>query len=88
MYFNSGNKAVAEWMRAPDTQYLLDFVRPDLLLLRVLARSLILWDEIRPSRSWISSHIPEIVSKYRLQKPTPDIMQEVDLETMKLVFQA
>lgn len=83
MYFNTGNRAVAEWMQAPDTQYLLDFVRPDFLLLRILAKSLILWNEIEPTKSWVSSHVPNIVYKYRLQKPTSEIGQNVDLETMK-----
>ncbi|XP_066581363.1 anaphase-promoting complex subunit 1 isoform X2 [Prorops nasuta] len=86
MYFNTGNRAVAEWMKAPDTQYLLDFVRPDFLMLRILARSLILWDEIEPTKSWVSSHVPLIVYKYRLQKPTPEITQNVDLETMNQAY--
>lgn len=83
MYFNSGNRAVAEWMRAPDTQYLLDFVRPDLLMLRILSRALILWNEIEPTKTWVSSHVPEIVQKYKLIKPSPEIAEAVDLETMK-----
>ena len=29
------HSAVAEWLTAPDTQFLLDFVRPDFLMLRV-----------------------------------------------------
>ncbi|XP_034943915.1 anaphase-promoting complex subunit 1 [Chelonus insularis] len=86
MYFNSGNRAVAEWMRAPGTQFLLDFVRPDLLLLRILARSLILWNEIEPTKAWVSSHVPDIVYEYRLQKPTPEITQHVDLETMNQAY--
>uniref|UniRef100_A0A0C9RW07 ANAPC1 protein n=1 Tax=Fopius arisanus TaxID=64838 RepID=A0A0C9RW07_9HYME len=86
MYFNTGNRAVAEWMRAPGTQFLLDFVRPDLLLLRILSRSLILWDEIEPTNSWVSSHVPDIVYKYRLQKPTSEIAQNVDLETMNQAY--
>lgn len=86
MYFNTGNRAVAEWMQPPDTQYLLEFVRPDFLLLRVLAKSLILWEDIKPTKSWISSHVPNIVYKYRLQKPTPEVTQNVDLETIKLVI--
>ena len=86
MYFNTGNRAVAEWMRAPGTQFLLDFVRPDLLLLRILARSLILWDEIEPGPNWVASHVPDIVYKYRLQKPTPEITQNVDLETMNQAY--
>lgn len=83
MYFNTGNHAVAEWMQPPDTQYLLEFVRPDFLLLRVLAKSLILWEDIEPTKSWVSSHVPNIVYKYRLQKPTPEVIQNVDLETIK-----
>lgn len=38
MYLGTGNKAVADWMAPPDTQYLLDFVRPDFLMLRILSR--------------------------------------------------
>lgn len=38
MYLGSGNKAVADWMAPPETQYLLDFVRPDFLMLRILSR--------------------------------------------------
>lgn len=38
MYLGTGNKAVADWMAPPQTQYLLDFVRPDFLLLRILAK--------------------------------------------------
>ena len=28
MFFDSGNEAIAEWMDAPRTQFLLEFVRP------------------------------------------------------------
>ncbi|XP_077273571.1 anaphase promoting complex subunit 1 isoform X1 [Temnothorax americanus] len=86
MYFNTGNRAVAEWMQPPDTQYLLEFVRPDFLLLRVLAKSLILWDDIEPTKLWVSSHVPNIVYKYRLQKPTPEVTQNVDLETINQAY--
>ena len=83
MYLKTGNTAVAEWMAAPNTQYLLDFVRPDLLMLRILAKSLILWDSIEPSKTWVSSHVPEIVATYKLQKPNSGIIDPVDLETIK-----
>ncbi|XP_032663807.1 anaphase-promoting complex subunit 1 isoform X2 [Odontomachus brunneus] len=86
MYFNTGNRAVAEWMQAPDTEYLLEFVRPDFLLLRVLAKSLILWEDIQPTKSWVSSHVPHIVYKYRLQKPAPEATQDVDLETINQAY--
>lgn len=86
MYLKTGNRPVADWMTAPNTQYLLDFVRPDLLLLRILAKSLILWNEIEPSKTWVSSHVPDIVAKYKLQKPSSNQSASVDLETIKYVF--
>ena len=42
----TNNAAVAQWMTAPDSQQLLDSIRPDFLLLRILARGLILWDDV------------------------------------------
>jgi anaphase-promoting complex subunit 1 len=76
-------RAVAEWMKAPDTQYLLDFVRPDFLLLRIIARSLILWDEILPTSEWVESNLPATIRPYCLVKPRPGMPDNVDYETMK-----
>ena len=52
--------AVAEWLTAPDTQFLLDFVRPDLLMLRIISRGLVMWDSVHPSADWINSNLPEV----------------------------
>lgn len=59
MFFGTGNQAVSHWMKPPDTNYLLDLVRPDLLLLRILARGLILWNEIGSSNQWLQAQFPE-----------------------------
>ncbi|XP_069957197.1 anaphase-promoting complex subunit 1 isoform X2 [Cherax quadricarinatus] len=58
IYFQSNNKAIAEWMLAPSTPYLLDQVRPDFLLLRTVALGLIMWDSVMPTSQWIESHVP------------------------------
>ncbi|XP_055843307.1 anaphase-promoting complex subunit 1 [Episyrphus balteatus] len=58
MFFNTDNKAVAQWMDPPDTSYLLDLVRPDLLLLRTIARGLILWKDVQPSSEWLFDQFP------------------------------
>lgn len=84
MFFNSGNKAVAGWMAAPETQYLLDMVRPDFLLLRTLASGLILWSDISPTKAWIASHIPEVVATYAFRRSSEDV--DVDYETMSQAF--
>jgi anaphase-promoting complex subunit 1 len=52
---------MASVVSLPDTLYHLDYVRPDLLFLRVVARSLILWDEIEPSDIWMEMQIPNII---------------------------
>jgi hypothetical protein len=38
IYLRSNNAALAAWLRAPATAYHLDFVRPDLLMLRIISR--------------------------------------------------
>lgn len=55
------NNTVASSLVLPDTHFLLEYVRPDMLLLRVLSRALILWDQVRPSGQWIDDQIPVVV---------------------------
>jgi len=57
------DKSVASRLSLPDTSFLLNYVRPDLLLLRVVARSLILWDEVEPSANWIENQVPFVVKE-------------------------
>ena len=72
MFFNSGNKTYANWMNAPDSQFLLEFVRPDFLMVRTLAKGLIMWDSIVPHASWIESHVPPSIREYCLRRPGDD----------------
>lgn len=68
MYHRSGNRSVANWMRAPDTQALLEYVRPDCLILRMLSYGLIMWDEIEPTDEYVKSHLPSIVFLYAFHR--------------------
>ena len=61
MFLKSGNKAVAERLSIPDTHFLLDYVRPDLLMLRVFARCLVLWDDVLASPSWVGAQVPKVI---------------------------
>ena len=64
VYMKSGDKAVARKIDIPDTEAQFDHVRPDMLMLRALAKHLILWDSIsvRQSQkgipSWTQSNLP------------------------------
>jgi anaphase-promoting complex subunit 1 len=64
------DKSIASRLSLPDTNYLLDYVRPDYLLLRVVARSLILWHEVEPTTEWVDDQVPSVLkSSYdNLQK--------------------
>jgi anaphase-promoting complex subunit 1 len=61
------NKAMASLVSIPDTLYRLDYVRPDLLFLRIVSRSLILWTDIEPSDVWVESQIPHLIRKLHNQ---------------------
>ncbi|KAL7555258.1 hypothetical protein ACHAWF_018933, partial [Thalassiosira exigua] len=61
MYIKSHNISVASGLRLPQTHFSLDYVRPDLLALRVISRSLILWNDVEPTSEWIDAQIPSIV---------------------------
>lgn len=81
MFFNTGNEAVANWMKPPDTKFLLDFIRPDLLQLRIIAKGLITWNKIQPTTDWINSNVPSSLAALIKERPDPDdINIEIDHE--------
>lgn len=47
----------------PLNVFQLDYVRPDFALLRVVARSLIMWDSIEASEAWIARQAPAFLSE-------------------------
>lgn len=65
MYMKSGNQSIAHVLALPQTHFLLEFVRPDFLGLRVIARSLILWKDVKPSKEWLESQIPQVIWEAR-----------------------
>ncbi|CAG5043393.1 unnamed protein product [Parnassius apollo] len=83
LYLRAGDCAPAAWLRAPATPYLLDFVRPDLLMLRVVARGLILWDSIEASEEWIEDQVPATIKPYCFVKPTEE---NIDYEAMNQAY--
>ncbi|KAJ3758130.1 hypothetical protein EV360DRAFT_83363 [Lentinula raphanica] len=63
MYLKTGRQDVADMLSIPDTVLGLNRVQPSFLLLRTLARSLIMWNEITPNNDWIASQVPEAIRK-------------------------
>jgi anaphase-promoting complex subunit 1 len=65
IYLKTNDETLAKKLSIPQTEQLLDYVRPDLLLLRALAKNLIMWDYIGRTETWIESQIPLIILEKR-----------------------
>uniref|UniRef100_A0A668RQ46 Anaphase-promoting complex subunit 1 n=1 Tax=Oreochromis aureus TaxID=47969 RepID=A0A668RQ46_OREAU len=76
IYLKTNNRSIADWLKPPDTLFLLDFIKPEFLLLRTLARCIIMWDEILPNTIWVKSNIPQIM------RGTFDPSEDINMETM------
>ncbi|XP_057804626.1 anaphase-promoting complex subunit 1 isoform X2 [Salvia miltiorrhiza] len=61
MFLKTESELIVSRLSIPQTKFDLQYIRPDFILLRVIARNLILWTRIQPSENWIQSQIPEVV---------------------------
>jgi anaphase-promoting complex subunit 1 len=76
VYMKSGDRSVARKIDIPDTEAQFDQVRPDILMLRAMAKNVILWDGIEArgptyEQGWIQDNLPACYkarSKQILQK--------------------
>ena len=79
MFLKSNNHEIAKKIEIPQSNQLLDYVRPDLLMLRVLCKNMIMWDEIVPTKEFIESQIPECV---RIRSNIED-MNELNIDNLQ-----
>uniref|UniRef100_A0A5B7B7B0 Putative anaphase-promoting complex subunit 1 isoform X2 n=1 Tax=Davidia involucrata TaxID=16924 RepID=A0A5B7B7B0_DAVIN len=61
IFLKTESEAMVSRLSIPRTKFELQYVRPDFIMLRVIARNLIMWSRVHPSKDWIQSQIPEIV---------------------------
>ncbi|CAN1174838.1 Anaphase-promoting complex subunit 1 [Linum perenne] len=82
MFIKTESEAIVSKLSIPKTHYELQYVRPDFIMLRVIARNLIMWSRVQPSKDWILNQIPEIVvtGVKGIVDDTSDI-DEMDAET-------
>lgn len=59
IFMKSENQILARKIDVPDSLLQFDYVRPDIFLLRTLARHLIMWNGITPTFEWIKKSLPE-----------------------------
>ncbi|KAF8720064.1 hypothetical protein HU200_024836 [Digitaria exilis] len=61
IFLKAESEEIAARLSIPNTYFDLQYVRPDFVMLRIIARNLILWSRIQPTKEWIGSQIPETV---------------------------
>lgn len=67
IFLKSEDQMVARKIDVPDSVLQFDYVRPDILLLRTVAKNLILWSRVEPSFDWIRDSLPSAHrSRHRL----------------------
>ena len=59
IFMKSENQILARKIDVPESLLQFDYVRPDIFLLRTLARHLIMWKGITPSFEWMRESLPE-----------------------------
>ncbi|KAL2083271.1 hypothetical protein ACEWY4_021044 [Coilia grayii] len=82
IYLKTNNRSIADWLKAPDTMFLLDFIKPEFLLLRTLARCIIMWDEILPNAEWVNSNVPQIIQENIGTGEEVQVSQDLNMETL------
>ncbi|KAF3005008.1 Anaphase-promoting complex subunit 1 [Curvularia kusanoi] len=58
IYMKTHDRMVASKIDIPDTLPQFDYVRPDIFLLRTLAKHIIMWDHIEVNDEWIIRNLP------------------------------
>lgn len=59
IFMKSENIPLARKIDIPESHLQYDYVRPDMFLLRTLARHLIMWNEIQPTQAWMKQMLPK-----------------------------
>ncbi|KAJ4384788.1 Anaphase-promoting complex subunit 1 [Didymella sp. IMI 355093] len=58
IYMKTHDRMVASKIDVPDTLPQFDYVRPDIFLLRTLAKHIIMWDNIEATEGWMVKNLP------------------------------
>jgi hypothetical protein len=72
---NDGN--IAQVLAIPTTAYGLDYMTPELVMIRVICKSLVMFDDIQPTTEWIFSQIPKYISS-KVGDPTDPMTTKND----------
>jgi anaphase-promoting complex subunit 1 len=58
MYLKTNRQDIADMLTIPDTAVLLNRIPPHFLLIRVIAKGMIMWNNVQPTKGWVIAQIP------------------------------
>ena len=76
IFMKTEDESIAKKIDIPDTTHQFDYVRPDIFLLRTVARHLIMWSRIRPSSGFIRTSLPKAYKRRSTLKSTRQLSSE------------
>ncbi|KAG1139751.1 hypothetical protein G6F38_009611 [Rhizopus arrhizus] len=82
MYLKTENKKVADHVDILETMSYLNYVRPDFLLLRVVAKNLIMWSTIEPTATWIDGQLPDFITKRSNEQDEEGLDEEMSKQAI------
>lgn len=59
IFMKSENQILARKIDVPESILQFDYIRPDIFLLRTLAKHLIMWSQIQPTFQWVKENLPQ-----------------------------
>ncbi|KAF6219276.1 hypothetical protein HO133_005101 [Letharia lupina] len=84
IFMKTNDEALARKVDVPDTLHQFDYVRPDIFLLRTVARHLIMWDDIQPTTRWMKKQLP-LVYQQKHELTTIRILTSEDMPFFNIV---
>jgi anaphase-promoting complex subunit 1 len=79
MYLRTQRRDIADLLVIPDTILELNRIQPSFLLMRSVARSLIMWEAVAPSQQWMLSQVPAALAKAMEGFPGKKVDDAVEL---------
>ena len=59
----SNNALIAKQLQIPSSEFLLNWVTPELVMLQTIAKNMIMWDHVENSKAWIEAQIPAYMDR-------------------------
>ncbi|MCJ1410044.1 Anaphase-promoting complex subunit 1 [Ptychographa xylographoides] len=84
IFMKTHDEALARKIDIPDTVPQFEYVRPDIFLLRTVARHLIMWDQIAPTTLWMREQLP-LAYQYQVKMTGIRTLSTQDMPLLNIV---